>query len=170
MEFEAPNEAATLLARTRDLFLRDDNTYGCAETALVALQEHFGLPDPTESGAAMALNGGVAYSGGPCGAITGVALAVGRLARQRIEDHREAKRVARTLVQEVMAEFTTEFGSTSCRELTGFDLRSNHEAFIESGVWRTDCMRQVEFAVVRLAPLAEPEVWETEMERLGPAG
>ena len=161
-----PRAEAALIARTRDLFLRDDNTYGCAEAALVALQEHYSLPDPAESGAAMALNGGVAYSGATCGAITGVAMAVGRLAARCIEDHREAKRVARTLVQEVMREFAAEFDSTDCRDLTGFDLAVDHDAFLESDVWRTDCLRQIEFTVARLAPLADRAVWESELARL----
>ena len=74
-----------LIERTRALFLRDDNTYGCAEVALVALQEHWSLPDAADSSAAMALNGGVAYSGATCGAITGAAMAVGRLADPTVD-------------------------------------------------------------------------------------
>ena len=70
----------------RQLFLRDDNHYGCAETSLVALQRAYGLPNADDSSSAMALNGGVAYSGGVCGAISGAAMAVGRLAEQRIGD------------------------------------------------------------------------------------
>jgi hypothetical protein len=32
---------------------------------------------------------------------------------------------------------------------------------IESGAWRDGCMRQVELAVTRLAPLADPGAWAT---------
>ena len=42
-----------------------------------------GIDAPTDASAAMAFNGGIAYSGGPCGAITGAAMAVGLLAEQR---------------------------------------------------------------------------------------
>lgn len=154
-----------LIERTRALFLRDDNMYGCAEVALVALQEHWSLPDAADSSAAMALNGGVAYSGGTCGAITGVALAVGRLAEERTQDHREAKRIARTIVQELMGEFVEGHGSTDCRDLTGYDMATDHEAFLRSGIWREVCMRQIEFAVSRLAPLGDPAVWESRLER-----
>ena len=115
-----------LVTTTRDLFLRDDNTYGCAESALVALQQHYGLPNPGDSSAAMALNGGVAYSGGTCGAITGVALAVGRLAEQRLDDHRTAKKVARRITQQLMVEFEERFHSMSCRDLTGYDMLRDH--------------------------------------------
>jgi C_GCAxxG_C_C family probable redox protein len=152
-----------LIERTRALFLRDDNTYGCAEVALVALQEHWSLPDAADSSAAMALNGGVAYSGATCGAITGAAMAVGRLAQLRATDHREAKRIARTLVQRLMKGFAEVHGSTDCRDLTGYDMTTEHEAFIESGVWRDVCMRQLEYAVGFLAALGDPEVWEEEV-------
>jgi C_GCAxxG_C_C family probable redox protein len=152
-----------LIERTRELFLRDDNSYGCAEVALVALQEHWSLPDPGDSSSAMALNGGVAYSGGTCGAITGAAMAVGRLAGERTADHREAKRLARSVVQRLMKAFGEAQGSTNCRDLTGYDMTADHEAFIRSGVWRNTCMRQLEFAVEFLAPLGDPEVWEAEV-------
>jgi len=143
--------------RARELFLDDANVHGCAETAFVVLKEAFGLPDAADPAAAMALNGGVAYSGATCGAITGAALAIGQLAASRTPDHAEAKRVARMVSADLLDAFEAEFGSSSCRELTGVDLRTEegHRAFIESGAWRDGCMRQVEMAVTRLAPLAD---------------
>lgn len=160
------DEQPDLTCRTRELFLRDDNTYGCAETALVALQQHYELPAPTDSSTAMALNGGVAYSGSTCGAITGVAMAVGRLAEQRIDDHREAKRVTRRITQQLMVDFEREFASVSCRDLTGYDLLADHDEFIESGIWRDVCMRQILFTVNRLAPLVDRAEWDAAVERL----
>ena len=153
-------ETGTAIELARSLFLRDDNSYGCAESALVALQELYGFADAADSSAAMALNGGIAYSGGICGAISGAALAVGRLAGRRIADHREAKRVARGLVQQVMADFVAEFGSNQCSELIDYDLMKEHDEFIASGVWRDGCMKQIEFSVARLHQLADPTVWD----------
>lgn len=155
------SEAAVALAR--ELFLDDATTYGCAETALVVLAEAYGLPDPRDSSAAMALNGGIAYGGGTCGAITGAAIAIGRLAGRRIDDHREAKRVARVLTRDLIDAFEAEFGATACRALIGVDLSTDagHRAFIESGAWRDGCMRQIEMAVARLAPLADEAAWRT---------
>jgi C_GCAxxG_C_C family probable redox protein len=156
------------IERARDLFLDDANIYGCAETTLVALQEHYSLANAGDSSPAMALNGGVAYSGGMCGAITGAALAVGRLAEERIADHREAKRTARRIIQDLMARFAEAHGSTQCRDLTGYDLLEDHDAFLESGIWRTACMEQIEFALDRLAPLVDPDTWASERTRLEP--
>ncbi len=153
--------------RARELFLDDANTYGCAEATCAVLAEAFGLPDPDDTSAAMALNGGVAYSGSTCGAVTGAAVALGRLAGARIGDHREAKRAARLLTADLLAAFEAEFGSASCRQLTGTDLGSEagHEAFIESGAWRDGCMRQIEMAVARMAPLGDEEAWAAAVGR-----
>jgi C_GCAxxG_C_C family probable redox protein len=156
--------------RARQLFLTEENTYGCAETTLVVLQEHYGLANAGDSSPAMALNGGIAYSGGTCGAITGAALAIGRLSEQRIADHREAKRVARTIVQGLMAQFEARYGTVQCRDLTGMDLLADHDAFLESDIWRTRCMAQIEFAVRRVAGLTDGDSWAAELERLGLAG
>jgi C_GCAxxG_C_C family probable redox protein len=164
-----PGAAARARHRARELFLDDANTYGCAETALVVLQEAFGLPDPADASAAMALNGGVAYSGSTCGAVTGAALAVGQLAASRIDDHREAKRAAREITAELLTAFEAAFGATTCRALTGADLGTDegHRAFIESGAWRDGCMRQIELAVGRLAPLDDADAWREATAAVG---
>jgi C_GCAxxG_C_C family probable redox protein len=158
----------TAVALAHDLFLDDANTYGCAETTLVALSTAYGLPDAHDSGPAMALNGGIAYSGAMCGAITGAALAVGRLAATRIADHAQAKRVAREVTRDLMAAFEVEFGAMSCRALTGVDLSTpeGHAAFIEGGAWRDGCLHQVEAAVARLAPLADDAAWRARLATL----
>ena len=150
------------IAQARDLFLTDDNAHGCAEATYITLKRAYGLPDAEDSAAAMALNGGIAYSGGVCGAISGAALAIGQLAGRHIADHNEAKTKARELVMALMDEFEVEFGSTTCRGLLGLDLRKpgEHDRFIESGIWQTNCMRQIEFSVKRLANLEASVEWE----------
>lgn len=157
-EENAPDAVAESV---RELFIRDDNHYGCAETALVALQQRYGFDNAEDSSAAMALNGGVAYSGGICGAISGAAMAVGRIAEERIDDHNEAKRFARRLIQLLMADFESEFGGRNCSELLDYDISipAQHDAFIESGAWRDTCLSQIEFSTTWLRALAEPDGW-----------
>lgn len=148
-------------ARARDLFLDESHPYGCAETTLMVLKEAFGLPDPTDPSAAMALNGGVANGGGVCGAITGAALAAGLLAGRRFEDHSRAKSAAREAIARVMDDFRERYGAVDCRTLVGVEIRTpaQHQAFIDSGTWRQACMSQVEFVVRALASLPEEEAW-----------
>ena len=158
--------------KAREMFLDDRNAHGCAETAFVVLKAAYGLPDAADSSAAMALNGGIAYSGGTCGAVTGAALAVGMLAERLVPDHRDAKRAARLVTADLLAAFEAGFGTSACRELIGVDLRteSGHRAFIESGAWRDRCMRQIEMAVTRLAPLGDEEAWDAAVRRAEQGG
>ena len=151
------------IARARDLCLDEESAFGCAEGTYAALQEHFELSDTSNSTEAMALNGGIGYSGGTCGALIGAALTLGRLAGIRLAERPQAKRVARGLLQKLMADFAAEFGSTQCRELTGFDLASDHDAFLASGVWETGCQAQIEFAIKQLAPLTSHEAWDAAL-------
>jgi C_GCAxxG_C_C family probable redox protein len=158
------------VALARAYYLDERHQFGCAETAYMVLKAAYGLEEPMDPAAAIALNGGVAYSGGLCGAITGAALAVGMLAERRIVDHASAKRVARTIVAGTLEAFREEHGAVDCRDLTGCDLRApgGHEAFLASGAWRDGCLRQVEFVVARLAPLADPEAWDAAVHEAQP--
>ena len=67
-----------------------------------------------------------------------------------------------------MEDFGAEFGSTDCRDLIGMDLRTEegHRSFIESGIWRDRCMRQIEFMVARLAPLSDEDTWDETLRAL----
>jgi C_GCAxxG_C_C family probable redox protein len=159
-------EAQEARALVRDTFVTEDNRYGCAETSYIVLKRAFGLPQPEDSSSAMALNGGVAYQGGVCGAITGAALAAGELAGRRIADHAVAKRAARQLTQSVIDGFIEEYGTVDCRGLIGFDLRREHESFIDSGIWKTKCAIQIEYVVSRLAELSSQDVWEAAVSEL----
>ena len=153
---------ADAVALARATYLDERHQYGCAETSYMVLKAAFDLDDPMDPSAAVALNGGVAWSGGLCGALTGAALAVGMLAERRIHDHTRAKLVARELVAETIERFREAHGSMDCRELIGYDLRApgGHDAFLASGLWRTRCMSQIETVVGHLATLADPTAWD----------
>jgi C_GCAxxG_C_C family probable redox protein len=163
-----PASPGDAIGEVRARFLAEGSPYGCAETALTVLQRAFGLDDASDGAAAMALNGGVAYSGGTCGAITGAAMALGLLAEQRIPDRGQAKRAARELAAGMISEFEATFGATDCRTLIGVDLRApgGHDAFMAAGAWRTDCLRRLELVVERLAPLADPATFDASTARL----
>jgi C_GCAxxG_C_C family probable redox protein len=156
------------VARAEALYLNDAHPYGCAETTFMTLKGMYGLADPADPAAAIALNGGIGYSGGPCGAITGAALAVGMLAEQRIDQHDRAKLVARELVHGTMEAFSEAHGTVSCKELIGYDLRApgQHQAFVESGLWREACMSQIRTVVAHLAGLADRDTWDMAVQEI----
>lgn len=159
---------AAAIARADEIYLDEAHSYGCAEATFMTLKSVYGLVDPSGPGPAVALNGGIAYSGGPCGAITGAALAVGMLAEQRIADHSRAKHVARELVHGAMQAFIAEHGAVDCRELIGRDLRApgQHRAFLESGLWREACAAQIRTVVAHLAVLADTAEWERAVREI----
>lgn len=146
----------TYLSLIQSYFLRPDNAYGCAETTYLVLKHIYGLPDPEDSSIAMVLNGGIAYSGGMCGAITGASLAVGQLAGLTILEHNKAKQRSREVIMQVHKEFLNAFGADSCKQLTGYDFSKPHEhdRFIEDRCWEVECTRQILFVVERLADLS----------------
>jgi len=174
-EEETMNENDTEIdddGRARSLarhhFLRDDNSYGCAEATYITLKQVYGLDRPKDSAAAVALNGGIAYSGNVCGALTGAAMALGELAERRMENHGSAKRTARKLLAQVMSRFSEQYGSPLCRDLIGRDISvpEEHDAFIREGKWKTQCMSQIEFVVAELEPLADERVWRARVDAL----
>jgi hypothetical protein len=56
----------------------------------------------------------------------------------------------------------------ACVSLPGIDLRAPgaHDAFIAGGMWRDRCLAQIEFAIGRMAPLADPDSWRDAVARI----
>jgi C_GCAxxG_C_C family probable redox protein len=160
------------IEKARAYFLTDDNFYGCSETTLIVLQEAYGLSNPTDSSPAMALNGGVAWSGGTCGAVTGAAIAVGRLAAKRIADHKQAKRAARCIISRLMEDLLAQYGHVNCRELIGLDIstEAGHTAFLEGKLWHAVCMDQIEFVLRKLVALRDDRVWMETLHQIETSG
>jgi hypothetical protein len=55
-------------------------------------------------------------------------------------------------VRFLLDRFQQEFGSTSCQVLKGYDfsVTEEHDQFIASGIWHTQCMQQIEFTLTEL--------------------
>ncbi len=150
------------IEKAHGYFLKEgDDHYGCAETSLLGLQEAFGLPDLLGSSPAYVLNGGFAWEGSLCGSLTGSAVALGMLAGQRIPDRARAKHVSRMIMQGLIQEFRREHHYENCRDLIGRDIHSDeaHQEFMDSGLWRTACLHQIEFVIGKLVTLSDPAVW-----------
>jgi C_GCAxxG_C_C family probable redox protein len=159
---------AEAVALARELYLDEGHPYGCAETCFMALKSAYGLDHPMDPAPAIALNGGVGWSGAMCGSLTGAALAVGMLAERRMPDHARAKVVARELVAGALERFREVHGAADCRELIGYDLRApgEHQAFLDSGLWRTRCVAQIETVVGYLAPFADQDAWDRAVQEI----
>lgn len=101
--------------------------FNCAEAVLTVLCRRmrklgrsFGEAVPC---VATGFGGGIGRSGGTCGALSGVVMALGLVAgRVRAEDF-EGKYRVYDLVGRLIGDFEREFGSSCCRDLIGIDLR-----------------------------------------------
>lgn len=97
-----------------------DSGFGCAESVLKAIAEHHNIHSEIIPRIATGFCGGMARTGGTCGAVTGAVLALNLLlGRNHAEGDKEDNYEA---VQKLIAGFRSRFGDISCPGLTGVDL------------------------------------------------
>ncbi len=132
----------TVAQRSRELF--DSGLY-CAESIVLAMAESQGIQSPLLPKIATGFCGGVADTGGMCGALAGAIMGIGLVAGRASPN--EPTDPAFRLARELLSAFEKEFGSINCRELTGCDLttEAGRRAFEEGGVFAR-CQRYVESA------------------------
>jgi C_GCAxxG_C_C family probable redox protein len=146
------------LETARDTALRAFSAEGpahknCAQSVMIFVLAALGL-DLTEASVARYLGGGVALSGLFCGALNGAALALAVRDRTRhgADWNGEVATATRDELQALLADFVARFGSSSCRDLTGCELRSSEgfRRFRDSGA-HDRCAEYVLFACERLS-------------------
>jgi C_GCAxxG_C_C family probable redox protein len=108
--------------------------FGCAESVLKAIAESKGIESALIPRIASGFCGGVANTGGMCGAAIGGIMAISILyGRDRAEDSKELNYQK---VQQFIREFNLKFGSVNCTQLSGCDLGTaeGHAKFKELNV------------------------------------
>jgi C_GCAxxG_C_C family probable redox protein len=132
MEKDAPESLAAALF---------EQGFTCGQAVLAAHAARFGLERDAALRLACAFGGGVARTGGTCGAVNGALMVVGLAdGRTRVEDEAARERTyeaARALLER----FRAEHGSVTCRDLLGVDIGTadGHRAAAEAGLFRTRC-------------------------------
>jgi C_GCAxxG_C_C family probable redox protein len=105
--------------------------FNCAEAVLTVLcqrMEKLGRScRRSVPSVATGFGGGIGRSGGTCGALSGAVMAVGLMVGHRRADDLGRKYMVYDLVSGMIGEFEREFGSSSCRDLTGAALRIEEE-------------------------------------------
>ena len=94
----------------------------CSEAALLAIARELGITSPHVPGVASGFCGGMARTGGPCGALTGAMMGLGLALGRQASD--QAAQPASQATQRLIREFREMFGSTDCHVLVGFDPKS----------------------------------------------
>jgi len=125
----------------------------CAQTIIAFALEMMGeRPDLVTT--ARYLGGGIVGMGEACGAITGAAVALGVRDYCRGESSVGDPNPTPDRLKAILREFTDEFGSRRCAELTGHDLSTpeGFELFRNSEI-RERCPLCVGWVCDRIAPL-----------------
>lgn len=120
--------ASSLVDRAVELF---GSGFNCAESVLTVLCKRMGKQGKSCAAAvpcaATGFGGGISRSGSTCGALSGVVLAVGLAARHDRAADWEKKYRVYDLVSRMITDFEMKFGSSLCRDLTGYNLRDEKE-------------------------------------------
>jgi C_GCAxxG_C_C family probable redox protein len=106
--------------RSIDLF---NSGYGCAESVLMAVSESKGIQSDLIPRIATGFCGGIAYSGGVCGAVTGAIMALNLIYGRDLADQSKNKNYE--AVQLFLDAFRDRFGEIHCPALTGIDLSTD---------------------------------------------
>jgi C_GCAxxG_C_C family probable redox protein len=131
-----PGDSAERLAAA--LF---EEGYTCGQAVLAGHAARFGLERDDALRLACAFGGGVARTGGTCGAVNGALMAIGLAhGRTRVEDEAARDRTY-DLSRAFLERFRAEHGALLCRELLGVDIgtEDGHRAAAEGGLFRSRC-------------------------------
>jgi C_GCAxxG_C_C family probable redox protein len=145
--------------RALELF---DAGLNCAESTLQALAEHWGLADHMAvPGVAACFGGGIGRSGGVCGGLTGALMALGLRQGRREPSDMGAKEEMYQIAAAVQERFETLFGTASCREITGVDMKTEEghrvarDAQVHARICR-GCVRAGVMAALQVADVDRP--------------
>jgi C_GCAxxG_C_C family probable redox protein len=100
--------------------------FNCTQSVLQALQSYYRLQDQQLWRTATGLGAGMGRQGLTCGAVTGACLAMGLVTSQtkQTQGVLGLKEETYARVSELIRRFEAQFGTTSCRVMTGCDLRT----------------------------------------------
>jgi C_GCAxxG_C_C family probable redox protein len=123
--------------------------FSCSQAVLSACSERFGLDREMALRVAGAFGGGMARTGGTCGAVTGAFMVIGLKHGKTKADDNNAREKTYELAKEFTARFVERNKSIVCKELLGHDLSTpeGREAVKEKKLATTICPKFVQDAV-----------------------
>jgi len=128
--------------------------YSCCESVLLVLAEHLGVESELIPKIATGVGAGFSLNGLTCGAISGASMAIG--IKHGRKTNSENPQATWSRVDSFIKAFKERWGATSCRELTGLDIRTA-EGFKEyyRSVHDYACTERVKFAIEKAVELLE---------------
>jgi C_GCAxxG_C_C family probable redox protein len=116
----------------------------CSESVLLAVSEWLNIESELIPRIATGFGAGVGGYGSLCGALSGGIISLGlKLGRDYPE---KGKQKAYWFARELIEKFETEFGYTTCRELTECDLttEAGHRKYSRLRLWDVKCVHYIE--------------------------
>jgi len=130
--------------------------YNCCESVLLALAEFLGVKSELIPKIATGVGAGFSLNGLTCGSISAAAMAIG--VKYGRKSNAESPQLTWSKVDEFIKAFKERFGATSCRELTGLDIKTSEgfKKYYES-VHDYSCTNRVKFAVQKSIELLQQD-------------
>jgi len=122
------------LDKTTGLNKRDGKGYNCCESTLLMVNDGHPLPglESNVMKVASLTGAGVGWSGSACGAVVGMASALGLVygtdGEESLEEYQEKRAHYKALIRPLLREFKETFGSINCKDLIGLDLLDDEDA------------------------------------------
>lgn len=140
--------------KAKDLFLGD---YNCAQSTLAVFADELNFDKEKALAISAGFGAGLGYQGKTCGVVTGAYMALGLHSGNLYSDAEMVKENTYQLTKEFTKHFVTRFGTTTCKDLIGFDLSTEEgiENGKQAGVFKTKCPLFVETAVTIIEELTK---------------
>jgi C_GCAxxG_C_C family probable redox protein len=131
--------------------------YSCSQAVAATFAEDFGVDRETMLRISGPFGGGVARTGGICGAAGGALMILG-LKYASTQPDPVAKDRMYQIAREFVEVFRARNGAVDCRDLLGYDIGTpeGRQSIKESGVSKTVCPRAVASAVELLDEMLQP--------------
>lgn len=148
-------EKAESYFKTKPANFPEGRPYNCCETVLVVLKKLYSqLDSELIPKIGTGIGAGLSLTGNQCGALTGAAIAISAVYGRNKPEESPAK--AWSMVQELVKAFKETFNYTTCRELTGVDLRTAEglQKYYKE-IHDFACTERVKFAVGKAIEIIE---------------
>lgn len=125
-----------------------DQGFSCSQAVASVFAADFGIDRETLLRVAAPFGGGIARTGGVCGALSGALMILG-LRHGSVEADPVAKQRAYEIAHEFVECFRARNGALDCRDLLGEDISTpaGRQAIKDAGLSKTICPRLVESSV-----------------------
>lgn len=145
-------EKATRYFQERPANFPEGRPYNCCESVLLALMEYMGIESELIPKIATGIGAGLSLNGLTCGSISGAVMTLGIRYGRRMNN--ASPQIAWQKADRFIETFKERWGATSCRELTGLDVKTA-EGFKEyyRSVHDYACTERIKFTVEKAIEL-----------------